>query len=290
VAGRTLQSAFVQVGRLRLHHTFAGRGEPAIVLLHGLGSSGYTEWRYNLPVLARTHSVYAPDLPGFGRSAKPNVRYDLPFFTRVLEKYLAQLPSRSFVLVGASLGARIAMELALRHPRRIARLGLVAAAGLGPPKVQFYYPMIMLPGVGESVMRTIRTVLRAAPNDLIRRLASGFSPGQPGSAFDDRYLDDLREMHREDAFHDAYLSTVRSLVRPRALKESDDLVAGLGRTGLPIQLVWGAKDPLFPVQHALSAHARLPGSRLTVMEGVGHSPQAERPDEFNRVLESFARG
>jgi pimeloyl-ACP methyl ester carboxylesterase len=290
VAGPSVQSAFVQVGRLRLHHTFAGRGEPTIVLLHGLGSSGYTEWRHNLPALARTHTVYAPDLPGFGRSDKPRVRYDLSFFTRVLEKYLAQLPARSLVVVGASLGGRIAIDLALRNPRRIARLGLVAAVGLGPPKVQFYYPLIMVPGLGESVMRTIRTLLGAAPNDLIRRLAAGFSPGRPGNAFDDRYLQDLREMHRDDAFHGAYLSTVRSLARPRSLKEPDDLVAALGRAGLPIQLIWGARDPLMPVHNALSAHARLPGSRLSVMEGVGHSPQSERPDEFNRVLESFLRG
>jgi hypothetical protein len=99
VAATSLQSAFVQVGRLRLHHTFAGRGEPTIVLLHGLGSSGYTEWRHNLPVLARTHTVYAPDLPGFGRSAKPRVRYDLAFFTRVLETYLTRLPRGSLVVV-----------------------------------------------------------------------------------------------------------------------------------------------------------------------------------------------
>jgi pimeloyl-ACP methyl ester carboxylesterase len=247
------------------------------------------EWRYNLQALARSHAVYAPDLPGFGHSAKPRVRYDLGFFTRVLDRYMEELSLRSAVVVGASLGGRIAIELALRHPRRVSRLGLVDSLGLGPPALQFYYPLVMVPGVGESVMRSIRAVLGSAPNQLIRRLAGRFTPGASDRAFDDSYLDGLREMHRDDAFHEAYLSTVRSLARPRSRAGSADLLERLAYTRLPIQLVWGAADPLFPVEHALAAHRRLPGSRLAVIEGAGHSPQAERPDEFNRVLEDFAR-
>jgi len=54
-----------------------------------------------------------------------------------------------------------------------------------------------------------------------------------------------------------------------------------------VQLIWGADDPLFPVAHATTAHALLVRSRLAVMEGAGHPPQAERPEEFNRVLDNF---
>lgn len=54
-----------------------------------------------------------------------------------------------------------------------------------------------------------------------------------------------------------------------------------------MQLIWGADDPLFPVAHATRAHALIEGSRLAVIEGAGHTPQAERPEEFNRVLNAF---
>ena len=54
-----------------------------------------------------------------------------------------------------------------------------------------------------------------------------------------------------------------------------------------MQIIWGADDPLFPISHATRAHAAIADCRLTIIEGAGHTPQAERPDEFNRALLSF---
>src|SRR5207253_10046785 len=85
---RELRSGFVKVGSLRLHHTFGGRGLPPVVFVHGLGSSGYIEWRFNLPHAAGFRKVLAPDLPGFGKSEKPPLSYGVPLFARTLEGYL----------------------------------------------------------------------------------------------------------------------------------------------------------------------------------------------------------
>src|SRR5919201_4922420 len=117
-----LRSGFVHVESLRLHHTYGGLGTPAIVFVHGLGSSGYIEWRFNLPELARTHRVLAPDLPGFGKSAKPALGYGVPLFSRSIEGYLRTLRLRSGVLVGASMGGRVAMEVALHRPELVRKL------------------------------------------------------------------------------------------------------------------------------------------------------------------------
>jgi pimeloyl-ACP methyl ester carboxylesterase len=95
-------------------------------------------------------------------------------------------------------------------------------------------------------------------------------------------------MYAGDDFHNAYLSTVRSLINPRALFGGNhDVTARLNEIKIPLQLIWGADDPLFPVAHAARAHALVARSRLAVIEGAGHSPQAERPEEFNRVLLNF---
>ena len=61
----------------------------------------------------------------------------------------------------------------------------------------------------------------------------------------------------------------------------------LSEIKIPLQLIWGSDDPLFPVAHATRAHALVEHSRLAIIEGAGHSPQAERPEEFNRVLLNF---
>ena len=286
-----LRSGFVDVGDLRLHHTFGGRGAPAVVFVHGLGSSGYIEWRFNLPEVARSHRVLAPDLPGFGKSAKPPVGYGVPLFARSVEGYLRTLRLRSGVLVGASMGGRVAMEVALRRPELVRKLVLVNTLGLGRPRLQLPYPLVMVPRVGEAVLGLLRGTLRRSSGDSIRRLARrylGFS-GDLERTMDDAYLAELRELHEAEGFHRAYLATVRSLARPGPLARGPDILTGLARTGIPILLVWGAQDPLFPLEHAERAHRDLPGSRLAVIEGAGHTPQAERPDEFNRVLDSFLR-
>ncbi len=284
-----LHSGFVQVGRLRIHHTYGGRGRPPVLLIHGLGSSGYIEWRFNLPALARRHRIFAPDLPGFGRSEKPRARYGIPYFARTIDRYMDRVGLASAIVVGTSLGGRIALELALEFPRRVSRLVLVNALGLGRPQVQLVYGLVTLPKIGEALMRVARTALDAAPAAVIRRVAGRYvgASSDLQRTMDDSYLDDMREMYSAEGYADAYLGTIRSLVHPNALLGAHDLSPRLPRIKVPTLFIWGADDPLFPLEHATRAHASLPGSRLAVIEGAGHTPQTERPDEFNRVLGNF---
>ena len=115
VALKVLHSEFLDLGRLRVHHTYGGHGSP-VVFIHGLGSSGYMEWRLNLEEFVSRHRVFAPDLPGFGRTDKPRVRYTIPYFARFIRRYMEDRRIRSAVLVGASLGGRVALEVALESP------------------------------------------------------------------------------------------------------------------------------------------------------------------------------
>jgi pimeloyl-ACP methyl ester carboxylesterase len=290
-AAGSLHSGFVQAGSLRLHHTFGGRGTPPLVMVHGLGSSGYLEWRFNLPALAASQRVLAPDLPGFGRSERPRAGYGIPLFARAVHGYLRALRLRPVVLVGASLGGRVAIEVALTHTERVRKLVLVNAFGLGRPRPRLTYPLFAVPRVGEAVLRLTRGALRRAPPQTVRRFAGRYlrASGDLERTMDDAYLAGVRELHEAEGYHAAYLATLRSLARPGAIAQGRDVVARLARTRLPVLLVWGAEDPLFPVEHAERAHLELPGSRLAVIEGAGHTPQAERPDEFNRVVEAFLR-
>jgi pimeloyl-ACP methyl ester carboxylesterase len=286
---RALHSGFTELGSLRVHHTQGGRGAP-VLFIHGLGSSGYIEWRFNLEAAARRHRVYAPDLPGFGRTEKPRARYGIPYFTRFIERYMDARGLRSAAVVGTSLGGRIALELALEHPRRVNKLVLVNALGFGLPKVHVSYGLVTIPRLGEAVMNIARDALHWAPSHMIRRVAGRLSGASHDlkRTMDDAYLDNLRELYAAEGYHDAYLATVRSLVRPRALFGGHhDATKRLNELKIPVQLIWGANDPLFPLAHATLAQSLIKGSKLAVIEGAGHTPQAERPEEFNRVLDKF---
>ena len=285
---KTLHAGMVQMGSLRVHHMHGGRGTP-VLFIHGLGSSGYMEWRFNLEHAASRHRVYAPDLPGFGRTEKPRARYGIPFFTRFIERYMEDRGLRSATVVGASLGGRIALELALERPNRVRKLVLVNALGLGRPNLQLSYGLVTLPRIGEAVMKFAGDAVRWAPRTMIRRVAARYAGATDlKRTMDDDYFANLRELYAADGYSDAYLATVRSLVTFKALMAADhDLSRRLGEIKVPVQLIWGANDPLFPVAHATRAHALFSRSRLAVMEGAGHTPQAERPEEFNRVLDNF---
>jgi len=289
---KTLQSEFLDIGRLRVHHTHGGRGSP-VVFIHGLGSSGYMEWRKNLETMASRHRVFAPDLPGYGRTDKPRARYTISYFARFIERYMDDRRLRSAVLVGTSLGGRVALEVALEQPRLARKLVLVNTLGLGRPKVrmaQVAYGLVSLPRIGEAVMGFTRDALRWASPTMIRRVAGRYAGVSTDleSTMDDTYLENLREMYAADAFRSAYLSTVRGLINPRALFGGQhDVTRRLNELKIPVQLIWGADDPLFPVAQAERANSLIERSKLTVIAGAGHTPQAERPEEFNRVLQQF---
>jgi pimeloyl-ACP methyl ester carboxylesterase len=286
---KALHSGWVHVGSVRVHHTHGGQGSP-VLFIHGLGSSGYIEWRFNLEPAGARHRVYAPDLPGFGRSDKPRARYGIPYFTRFIERYLESRDVRSVAVVGASLGGRIALELTLKHPDLVSKLVLVNALGLGRPNVRVSYGLVTIPRVGEALMGLARDALRWAPPAMIRRVAARYSGATAdlNRTMDDVYIDHLRELYAAEGFHDAYLATVRSLVTPQAVFGAhQDMTKRLNELNVPVLLIWGADDPLFPVAHASRAHALIERSRLAVIEGAGHTPQAERPEEFNRVLNTF---
>ncbi len=286
---KTLHSGFTELGSLRIHHMHGGRGSP-VLFIHGLGSSGYIEWRFNLDAAAEGHRVFAPDLPGFGRSEKPRARYGVPYFTRFIQRYMQARGLRTAAVVGTSLGGRIALELALDKPERVSKLVLVNALGFGRPKVHVSYGLVTIPRLGEAVMNVARDALHWVPSQMIRRVAGRLSGASHDlkRTMDDAYLENLRELYAAEGYHDAYLATVRSLVTPKALFGGPhDVTDRLSELKMPVQLIWGADDPLFPVAHATRAHSMIKGSKLAVIEGAGHTPQAERPEEFNRVLRRF---
>jgi alpha-beta hydrolase superfamily lysophospholipase len=97
-----------------------------------------------------------------------------------------------------------------------------------------------------------------------------------------RILDDLPEPTASAAFS----RTLRAVVDWRG-----QIVTMLDRCYLteavPVQIIWGSKDVVVPVQHALMAHAAMPGSRLEIFEGSGHFPFHDDPARFIDVVQQF---
>jgi len=113
----------ITVGGLEVHTWVAGEGDP-VVLVHGYGVSS----RYMLPLarsLARSFSVFTPDLPGFGRSHKPPAPLGIDGLAGALASSLDALELERPAFVANSLGCQVVTELATRQPERVGRLALI---------------------------------------------------------------------------------------------------------------------------------------------------------------------
>jgi 2-hydroxy-6-oxonona-2,4-dienedioate hydrolase len=108
---------------LRIHVRVGGAGTP-VVLLHGYGVSG----TYMLPLgrsLARSFSVFVPDLPGFGRSEQPRTPLGIAELAVALAECLDALGLERPAFVANSMGCQVVTELAVRLPGRVGPIVLV---------------------------------------------------------------------------------------------------------------------------------------------------------------------
>jgi pimeloyl-ACP methyl ester carboxylesterase len=84
----------------------------------------------------------------------------------------------------------------------------------------------------------------------------------------------------------AFARTIRSVIDPggQAVSAMDRLYLA---SAMPTLIIWGDRDDIIPLGHAHAAHQAIPGSRLVIIEGVGHFPQIEAPTQFVNALIDF---
>jgi pimeloyl-ACP methyl ester carboxylesterase len=256
----------------------AGAG-PVLLLIHGLGGR-FENWEAVIGPLSRQHTVIAPDLPGHGCSAPGAGDYSIGALAAGLRDLLLAFGHERATLVGHSLGGGVAMQFAYQFPEMAERLALVSSGGLGA-EVSVVLRAAALPGadtfiratagpgntVGSALARGLSAVgLR--PNTDVAEVARGYAS--------------LADPERRAAF----LATLRSVIGTggQRVHAGDRLYLA---EGLPVLIIWGARDRIIPVHHGESAHAAIPGSRLEIFDGVGHLPQLEAPARFIGVLEEF---
>jgi pimeloyl-ACP methyl ester carboxylesterase len=263
----------------RVFYRAAGRG-PVLVLVHGITSTSDT-WSNVLPYLAERFTVIAPDLLGHGESAKPRGDYSLGAYASGIRDLLVALGHERATFVGHSLGGGIAMQLAYQFPEHCERLVLVSSGGLGR-EITVLLRAASLPGselvlpllVNERVLDAGRTLGRVL--------------GRVGLRVDTDVGQVLRghaSLSDGDA-RAAFVHTLRTIVDPRGQRvdASDRLYLA---QAIPFMIIWGERDPIIPVEHALSAHRLVPGSRLELFPDAGHFPHLDDPLRFTRLLTEF---
>ena len=270
-----LRHRYIEVAGIGTHFVVEGQGPP-VVLIHGLGSSLAT-WQRTIPPLARRHTVYALDMPGHGDSEKPDIEYSLEAGIDYLDALLDALDVPRAALVGNSMGGLLSLGFALERPKRVTRLALVDAAGLGR-EMAFLLRLASLPIVGELMRRSsvfgyARALMRQA-------------------SFEGRVtwrvlVDALRGARIAPEASHAELNALRNGASFRGVRPGYILLDRLPELAMPLLVVWGAQDKVLPVTHAYAAARKHPSARVEVLDRCGHWPQLEQADEFNRILGAF---
>ena len=253
----------------------AGAGEP-VVMLHGLGATKLSLLP-TVGALAERFRCIAPDLPGFGDSSKPiGAAYDPPFFAEAVVDLLDRLGIERAHLVGNSLGGRIALEVGMRHPGRVLRLGLLA------PSLAWRRDRRW-----AGVLRFVRPELglvQVAPERIteavVRRLIPGSDDGWAAAG-----VDEFLRAYKTPRGRAAFYAAARQIYLEEP--DGDDGFWPRLRTLEPDALfVWGKRDRLVPIGFARHVSDAVPGARHRELD-CGHVPQLERPRETHRALTEF---
>lgn len=189
--------------------------------------------------MRRTARSVLIDFPGFGASPLPPGAWDTADYADAVAEWLAGLAPARRIWIAHSFGCRVGLQLAARHPERLAGLFLIAAAGL-PPR------------------RSPWARLRVAARRWTFRLARQFTREGPAR-------DRLR-----DRFGSADYRAAGEL-RPILVKAvTEDLSAAARAVRCPSVLVVGDRDRETPPELATRLHRMMPQSRLVVLRGFDH--------------------
>jgi pimeloyl-ACP methyl ester carboxylesterase len=269
------EERFAETKGCRLRYFVGGPAEGApLVLVHGLGGCA-ANWVDVAPLLAETRRVLIPELPGHGLStplpAVPNLAVFADRIALVAER--EQLLPAAFV--GHSLGAVVALRLALRRPEDVNALVLSAAAGISSASRRARYGLRILGIIGPR--RFVAPWADSVADSPFLRYAVF---GHWGAA-DPLSLSPAAV----NGFLEGTRLTSDSVSAARALV-ADDVRPELGELRCPTLVLWGARDNQLPLADAFEFARRL-DAPLRAIGDCGHLLIGERPDLCADAIESF---
>jgi pimeloyl-ACP methyl ester carboxylesterase len=272
----------VETGQGRLKTLIAGSGGEQVICLHGLGSNKASFFE-TVAALAPECTVHALDLPGFGASDKPaRGAYNARWFGAAVLGYMDSLAIDRAHLVGNSMGGRVAIEVAFDEPERVASLSLLT------PAIAFRRRQL------APLVKLLRPELAVIPHSLRERVVRDqfwglfAQPERLDPAAADVAVDEFCRIYRSRSARIAFFAAARNIYLDQPDGE-DGFYARLAELQPPALFIWGDSDRIIPPGFSRHVAAALPSADQVILEGCGHVPQVELPEQANRLIRERIR-
>lgn len=259
------------VGSIRLYWEAHGCGPATpLLLLAGMGLD-CDSWSRQIPNLATGRRVVAFDHRGSGRSDHPKGAYTTREMAADALRVLDECNVAAAHVLGISLGAMVAQELALAAPARVRSLILVSGSAASAGGVMVPSPEAVEALFGGSDLPTIASFLEP------------LIVGDEFAASHRALLDELAAKTLRNGWtFDGFCGQVAAVAQ-------HDARSRLGALLVPTLVLAGERDFLLPPGQAEELAASIPGARLVTMSGAGHALNLEREEEFNEEVERWCQ-
>lgn len=255
----TAESRFATLDGARIHYVNYGKGNEALVLIHGW-TCNLDNWRVQMPDFAKRNRVIAIDLPGHGQSDKPQITYSMELFARAVEAVLRDAKVKRAVLVGHSMGTPIARQFYRKYPKKTLAIVIVD----GP----------LRPFADKATMDGLIAGFRG-PNykEAVSQLFAGFfGPSLSAEA--------------RERINASILNTPQYVLVSAMEGMADASIWGEDKINVPVLAIM-AKSPFFGANVEQFYRGIAPRLEFQMWDGVGHFIMMEKPKEFNTAVLAF---
>ncbi len=253
------ESRFAKLDGAKIHYVNYGKGDDALVLIHGW-TCNVDSWRDQVPAFAKRNRVIAIDLLGHGKSDKPEITYSMDLFARVVEAVLSDAKVKRAVLMGHSMGTPVARQFYRKHPDKTVAIVIVDGS--------------LRPFADKAMMDRMIAGLRA-PNysETLKQMFAGMAgPGLSADA-----VERIRASAQNTPQH-VVVSAMEAMADPS--------IWGDDKITVPVLAIM-AKNPFFPPDIEAQFRAIAPNMNFQMWQSVGHFLMMEKPNEFNAAVVAF---
>jgi 3-oxoadipate enol-lactonase len=250
------------INNIRLFVKDEGNGEPILIFLHFWGGSSET-WNGVTALINKQYRCISYDSRGWGKSDKPETGYSIEELAGDTLALIKELKLDNYILIGHSMGGKVAQYIAAQKPAGLKKLILVAPS----PSVATVMPAEMLDG-----MRNAYTSLDGINGTIDHVFKAG----------------DISPELREKLIAGIQNHTNDSRLGWTNIALPEDVSAGVDQIAVPTLIIAGENDIVDPPQR-LEAEVKslIPGSQMTVIDGVGHLSMLQKPGKVAELISAF---